>query len=175
MTDETSSIGLLKYDNEMQWHTTPLLDFPALNSSKAEVIIEDFTRQNENHLADAIRNLQNLSPTMMNAQNAEIFRYYQDCKRAFDHGSRIETQNDVWSHTRFSGEIVASFDRHNPETVYLSVTFECDWEPEHGLQVVFKNGRDICKIGSFDGHTTNVEAFGRPDFESKIYVSPGDL
>jgi hypothetical protein len=38
--------------------------------------------------------------------------------------------------------------------VYLSVECECSWEIEHGLQLVFRDGRAISRIGPYDGHLT---------------------
>ncbi|WP_424556342.1 DUF6985 domain-containing protein [Streptacidiphilus pinicola] len=39
---------------------------------------------------------------------------------------------------------------------------ECAWEPEHGLQIVFRRGCSVSKVGPFDSHLTNVSAFALP-------------
>lgn len=31
---------------------------------------------------------------------------------------------------------------------------ECAWEPEHGLQLVFRDGRRLTRISQFDGDLT---------------------
>jgi hypothetical protein len=38
------------------------------------------------------------------------------------------------------------------QRVYVSVECECDWEPEHGLQIVFRDGATVTKVGPYDGH-----------------------
>ena len=45
----------------------------------------------------------------------------------------------------------------------------CDWEEEHGLQIVFKNGLTINKIGPYDGHCTNSDAYDDESLEDIIY------
>ena len=54
--------------------------------------------------------------------------------------------------------------------VYVSIECECAWEPEHGLQLVLQEGRRVTKIGPYDGHLTNSDAFARPDLEGVIYA-----
>jgi hypothetical protein len=59
--------------------------------------------------------------------------------------------------------------------VYVSIECACTWEPEHGLQLVFRGGRTVSKVGPFDGHLTNASAFGRHDLGGAVYVSPFTL
>jgi hypothetical protein len=55
--------------------------------------------------------------------------------------------------------------------VYVSVGCECDWEVEHGLQIVFRDGATVTKVGPFDGHLTNASAHARDDLEGVVYYS----
>lgn len=43
---------------------------------------------------------------------------------------------------------------------------------EHGLQIVFRGRHTVSKVGPFDGHLTNADAFGREGLDSVVYVSP---
>ena len=60
-------------------------------------------------------------------------------------------------------------------TVYLSAEGDCAWDEEHGVQLVFRNGDELCKVGPYDGHVTNVDAFDREDFAKVIYVKASML
>jgi hypothetical protein len=62
---------------------------------------------------------------------------------------------------------------HGDEGVYVSLNCECDWEEEHGLQIVFKNGLKINKVGPYDGHLTNSDAYGDESLEETVYVRCG--
>ncbi len=44
----------------------------------------------------------------------------------------------------------------------------CDWEREHGLQIVFKQGLFVNKVGAFDGHLTNSDAYANEELENVI-------
>lgn len=53
--------------------------------------------------------------------------------------------------------------------IYVSLECSCDWEPEHGLQIVFKDGKRVNKISSYDGHLTNSDAYADDDLEDVIF------
>ena len=57
--------------------------------------------------------------------------------------------------------------------VYISLGCNCDWEQEHGLQIVLKDGLRVTKVGSFDGHLTNSDAYDDASLENVIYRPRG--
>jgi hypothetical protein len=87
----------------------------------------------------------------------------------------LEKQRDVWSHVRFGEKFIVrrrtvADAEHG---VYLSLTCKCDWEPEHGLQLVLRDGRAITKIGEYDGHLTNADAYGNSALADVVYTRDG--
>lgn len=61
--------------------------------------------------------------------------------------------------------------RSKDHLVYLSIDCGCDWEVEHGLQLVLRDGREITKVGPCNGHLTNADAYADPKLEHVIYRS----
>ncbi len=59
--------------------------------------------------------------------------------------------------------------------VYVSLECGCDWEQEHGLQIVFKNGLKVNKVGPFNDWLTNSDAYGDDSLEDVVYRSISDL
>jgi hypothetical protein len=53
--------------------------------------------------------------------------------------------------------------------IYISLECECEWEEEHGLQIVFKNGLRVNKVGPYDGHVTHSDAYADKSLEDVIY------
>jgi hypothetical protein len=53
--------------------------------------------------------------------------------------------------------------------IYISVECGCEWEQEHGLQIVLKSGLKVNKLGGYDGHFTNSDAFDDEGLEHVIY------
>jgi hypothetical protein len=78
---------------------------------------------------------------------------------------------DVWTQVEFGREIYVSQRAENDteDGVYLSLECSCDWEPEHGLQLVCRDGRAVSKVGPFDGHVTNSDAFAKPSLAGVVY------
>ena len=46
---------------------------------------------------------------------------------------------------------------------------DCDWEPEHGLQLVFRKGQSLSRVSDDDGHLTYSDAFNLPEDQDRIY------
>ena len=75
----------------------------------------------------------------------------------------------VWQHVRFGSEPMVSRRQYGDKGIYISVECGCDWEEEHGLQLVLKNGLKVNKLGEYDGHLTNSDAFDDGSLEHVIY------
>jgi hypothetical protein len=56
----------------------------------------------------------------------------------------------------------------NDQDIYIQIACECDWEEEHGLQLVFRQGKKLTRVSSQDGHITEADAYGRPDEEDEL-------
>ena len=83
----------------------------------------------------------------------------------------IKAPADVWDHIRFGGEPLVSRRSKGDGGIYVSLECECDWEEEHGLQIVFENGRRVNKVGPYDGHLTNSDARADDSLGGTIYKS----
>ncbi|MGW1529765.1 DUF6985 domain-containing protein [Streptomyces sp. NPDC002159] len=82
----------------------------------------------------------------------------------------VSCRPDHRKYLRPGGEVtVQREDAHGDRQVYVSVECECAWEPEHGLQIVFRRGCSVTKVGPFDSHLTNVSAFDRADLADVVY------
>ena len=107
------------------------------------------------------------------AADGPVWAYYRDfaARYANEPGfPSIPSAEQVWDFVAFGDEVwVSRVETH----WYLSVENECAWEPEHGLDLVFKDGRQLVKVGQVDGHVTNRHAFGDDSIpEDAIYWSP---
>lgn len=58
---------------------------------------------------------------------------------------------------------------YGDKRIYISLECGCDWEREHGLQIVFKEGQYVNKLGPYDGHLTNSDAFADDALEDIVY------
>jgi hypothetical protein len=85
----------------------------------------------------------------------------------------IANEDEVFDHVQFGDEL--SVVRNPYQHVYVSLECECDWEPEHGLQIVFRDGRRVTKVGPCNGHLTNSDAYDDNRFDGVVYVARDSL
>lgn len=126
----------------------------------------------EEDIARALRSFIALKPSALAAVEEHVFRYYLDCKDHLAPGDpghvEIGSAKDVWKHVDFGFEATVRRRKHDGK-VYVSLECNCDWEPEHGLQLVFEEGRRVSKVGPFDDHLTTSDAYGDPSLEGVVY------
>jgi len=70
----------------------------------------------------------------------------------------------IWKHIHPT-KIYVTRRPYNEQDIYVQVACECDWEPEHGLQLVFRQGRKLTRVSNQDGHLTEADAWDKPDEE----------
>jgi len=80
---------------------------------------------------------------------------------------RLERPEDIWTAVHPNSVVVSRRPRRD-EDVYISVECNCDWEIEHGLQLVFRQGKVLTRVSSYDGHLTESDAFDMPDSDDKL-------
>lgn len=80
---------------------------------------------------------------------------------------KMEQPDEVWQFVTPDTVFVQRRHRRDRD-VYLSVECACDWEHEHGLQLVFRQGRQLTRVSAYDGHLTEADAYDKPDAEDEL-------
>jgi len=71
----------------------------------------------------------------------------------------MKNPEEVWNFVRLSSiNIERNFS--DDEKVYAVFYFECDWEDEHGLQLVFNNQAKLTRVSAIDGDLTGYKGDG---------------
>ncbi|WP_246615777.1 DUF6985 domain-containing protein [Aquimarina litoralis] len=76
----------------------------------------------------------------------------------------IKNRSDIWKYISFN-EIHVERRLWSDKDVYVSIKCNCNWEEEHGLQLVFRQGKMLTRISGIDGHITEADAYGKEDSE----------
>lgn len=89
-----------------------------------------------------------------------LWRYYQDVLEAIgpEDITIISDPSKIWDHVQPRW---VSLNRDEDGVVYISVESECDWEIEHGLQLVLQNGDRWVRVSDYSGHLTDGRAWGK--------------
>jgi hypothetical protein len=172
---ELPGIGRMTWDEEMDWYVLEEMPVPVLGGQVCRIIVDGYDGDEaRDDLTGAIRNFLALDPSALRAAEAHVFQYYRDCAEYWDDDDDdypdIPTPADVWQHVRFGTEPVVKRRAYGDRGIYISLECECDWEPEHGLEIVFHNGQRVNKVGPYDGHCTNADAYDDESHEDLIYV-----
>jgi len=121
----------------------------------------------------AIANFLSLKEAVLKQAESCVFQYYKDLEDAWksycDDFKPIKSPGEVWAHVRLGSEPTFSRRSYGDEGIYVSLECGCDWEEEHGMQIVFKSGLKVNKVGPFDGHLTNSDAYDDESLENVVY------
>ncbi|HST84066.1 MAG TPA: hypothetical protein VLL08_20190 [Kineosporiaceae bacterium] len=164
-------LGLVTPDGDDGWYRSEAVAIPVLGNSACRVLVngyDDDPAKEDIHAAIAA--FLCLDESVLRAAAPRIFEYYQDIASEFpDDVPAISSPNEVWQHIRPGNEVTVERDSFRDRHVYVSVECECAWEPEHGLQIVLRDGHTVIKVGPYDGHLTNAAAYARDDLEGIVY------
>ncbi|MBS2539829.1 hypothetical protein KGQ20_44520 [Catenulispora sp. NF23] len=164
--------GLGTLDEELGGHRSESVPVSLLEG-EAEFFLEGY--ESDDHPEDfhaAIKAFLGLGQSALEAASGPVFEYYSDVRAIVDDGAvpHIHRPEDVWRYVTFGCEAVVARDWFGDKQVCVSIGCGCDWEPEHGLQLVFRGGRVVTKIGPYDDHMSNATT-ERPDLADVVYRS----
>lgn len=73
----------------------------------------------------------------------------------------------VWNYVTPS-QIYVSRRHRRDKLIYILIAAECEWEPEHGLQIVYRKGVELSRVSDQDGHVTHADAYDVPEEQDRI-------
>ncbi|MVN77687.1 hypothetical protein GO988_15245 [Hymenobacter sp. HMF4947] len=79
----------------------------------------------------------------------------------------IDDENEIWGFV-WPSDIYVSRRPYREPDIYVQIACECDWEQEHGLQLIFRQGKKITRVSEQDGHLTEADAYGKADEEDEL-------
>ncbi|WP_313804970.1 DUF6985 domain-containing protein [Cytobacillus sp.] len=126
-----ATIDFLEYDEEFE----QVVEFE-----------EDTKGYFQEEQVEALMKFQEKKHEIITKLEYAIFDYYQNNCEAFD-GPRIKNKNEIGSFLTDMGIFIA--DREEAGLRKIGITFECSWDPGHGLGILLKN-EEIAAVGTID-------------------------
>lgn len=176
MTIEVPHLGKLTPSSDFpEWLESELVPVPMLHDKLCRFILDGYEDDDQpEDFHAAANNLLAAGPEVLQAAEQAIYQYYVDRDYNVDMDEEdwivIEKPEDVWEFVSLGGEFHLSRRNYGDEKIYASLECNCEWEEEHGLQIVLKEGKFVNKIGQYDGHVTNSDAYDHAEFEDMVYV-----
>jgi hypothetical protein len=170
-------LGPLTRDEEFGWYHSEPKPIRFLANQLCSFVLERYDSDPDpGGLRRAVQNALEASPDILTAVQPYVVQYCEERLAHYPEFSRptvrLERPSDVWSHVQFGDEIqvIRRDDGDAEDGLCLSLECSCAWEREHGLQLVLRDGRVITKVGPFDGHLTNADAYADPNLVGVVYV-----
>lgn len=171
-------IGQLRQDDRFDdWWESLAIEIPFFDNQKLKVTFENFEPEYDNSfLKEADIALTNFLKLTSIDRNLISDLAYRDCieylnEIGFDEVDeafqQIQSQDEIWKFIHPTG-IYVKRRSYNDRDIYVSIACECDWEQEHGLQLVFRQGKQLTRISNQDGHLTEADAYDKPDEEDEL-------
>jgi hypothetical protein len=171
-------LGTVTKDERFGWLYSDPVALRIFGNKPVRIVLEGYEEdQNKEDFHAAISKFLATGPEVLMAAQVDVFSFYSDINQYYEPADEdfvhIDAEREVWKHVRFGDEAVVGRRAYGDKGIYVSVECNCDWEPEHGMQIVFKNGETICKVGPYDGHLTNADAYADELLENVVYRSLG--
>jgi hypothetical protein len=169
---EIPGLGEVTKSEDYGLYYSQPLAVPMFGGKQCQIVLEGYDedeRKDEFHIA--IANFLSGTPAVLREADDALWRYYKDCEGWWvEEGNPPITSVDVlWQHVRFGSEATVTRRFGGDKGIYVSIECGCDWEDEHGLQIVLRNGLKVNKMGGFDSHLSYADAYGDKSMEDVIY------
>lgn len=161
-----SGLGSLQPDSHIpEWLVSGPVPIPFFDGEKLAVTLQDPKEEDETDIENAVSAFLRLDRQDRLAVSRYVFKKHQlmaGLVSEEDLGCHIESEQAVWQHVRPSQIYVSRRDRRDC-AIYVSIAANCDWEPEHGLQIVYRRGSELVRVSDQDGHLTHTDAYDLPE------------
>lgn len=173
-------LGPLTLDDRLGGLATTKKTVAFLGGRECRFVLEGYADDpRPDEIRRAVRDALDATPALLDAAEPHVVRYCEEMLERYEDAQRpdvtLAKPSDVWSHVQF-GSVFYVSRRANGDAedgIYLSLECNCDWEVEHGLQLVLRDGRTVSKVGPFDGHLTNADAFADRSLVGVVYRPMG--
>ena len=121
-----------------------LMDVSAADASAIDAAMENFLRLNAQDRSRA-------APAVL--ENCQNFLSMIDLSTEADHAMAALTDADaIWPYVDCQSIDIVKDDGDGEPSIHVVLTCNCEWEPEHGLQIVYRNGNQLTRVSEQDGH-----------------------
>ena len=144
-------VGQLTQDKHFEeWWNSDLIEIPYFQNKGLKIVFTAAESKEYFELADiALGNFMQLTISDRESDSSLISENYKQ-NLIFDYTPKLElkTDNEIWNFVYPSNIIL---EQNEKGEVFVLIECNCKWEEEHGLQLVFKNGKELTRVSYCDG------------------------
>ncbi|MES2072966.1 MAG: hypothetical protein V4488_21615 [Pseudomonadota bacterium] len=169
---QIAQLGKLSRDAELDdWLISAPVAVPYLGGAELEFVLEgmegdarpqEFAEAVASFLAKVQAEQALAAPHILEAYRSAVTEMAPDKPACV-----IASASEAWQHVQ-PEEVRVCRRQQGDRKVYVQVVADCDWDHEHGLQLVFRAGRELSRVSIFDDHLTYADAYGLPEEMDRI-------
>lgn len=164
-------LGMLKaHDDIPEWLISEPVAIPYFDGKLLSFTVDGLGQSDKRDIERAIQSFLALTTSDRLAATKYVYRNYQqiaDVADDDDLNCNITSEAEVWDHVR-AEELFVSRRPRLDRLIYIQIGCNCDWEPEHGLQIVYRQGALLSRVSAQDGHLTYSDAYDVPEDQDTI-------
>lgn len=148
-------LGTLQPDRDVKgWLKSEPVSIPYFDGQKLQFTIWDLEGDpSPQHFSDAITCFLRLDSLDRRHAADDVYRNFNNTVNAVGQDQvdcMIPLSEQVWTHVHPRTLHVG----RNPadKKIYVMIAAECEWEPEHGLQLTYREGKSLHRVSEQDGH-----------------------
>ncbi|HTD04680.1 DUF6985 domain-containing protein [Undibacterium sp.] len=169
---QIAQLGRLSKDAELDdWLISAPVAVPYLGGAELEFVLEGMEGDAQpQEFATAVANFLAKGKVEQTLAAPHILEAYAAAVAAMapqKPACTIDNDSDVWQHVQ-AEEVRVCRRQQGDRKVYVQVVADCDWDHEHGLQLVFREGGSLSRVSLFDDHLTYSDAYGLPEDMDRI-------
>ena len=164
-------VGLLTQDETIpDWFKSGAVPVPYFDYKKLPVTFMEIAPEEGD---EALRNFLQLTSDDRLRISDLVYKNYTDFLDEVDFDgieeglSDIKEDQEIWDFV-YPTDIYISRRHRRDMDIYICIACDCGWEEEHGLQLVFRQGKKLTRISDGDGHLTESDAYDKPDEEDEL-------
>jgi hypothetical protein len=144
---------------------------PYFDDRPVKFWLAELTEADEQDVTSAVGAFLALDSAARLAASPYLFQNYQQIGDAVGEDQmwcHIGIPEAIWEHVQPNYIRVARRPRRD-QLIYIVIDAECDWDPEHGLQIVYRRGSELARVSDqSDGELTYADAYDLPEDQDKI-------
>ena len=169
--------NLTQHKDFGDWWLSNPVEIPFLNQQKMEFTFMGYEPPEDAAFVpdadEAVRNFLHLTPQYKTELAPLAHQAFIEFYENVDWDDRdkimeaITAKNDIW-HFIHPVSILVSRRHRRDKYIYILLECNCDWDDEHGIHFTFRQGKKLTRIGAYDGHLTEADAYDKPDEEDEL-------
>lgn len=164
---ELETLGTLEQDTDIsEWWLSSPIAVPFFGGKRLQFVITTELQANDFPLdvETAVSNFLSLDEQYKFSVSEAVYRNYCEYIEAVkDAELPISEPTQIWDYVSPTQIFVSRRPKDN--NIYIQAAAECEWEIEHGLQLIFHNGTKLTRVSIQDGHLTHTDAYDLPEEE----------